>query len=76
MKKLQLTGAGFVKTPHAMTKLSIVNIVQKKITDIFLFSCRNCVKKQVRKEELKLDLTFSAWQLHASIKCMGQNFYT
>lgn len=76
MKNLQLTGVGFVTIPHATTKLSIVNTVQK-ISQIFSYSVAEIVwKKQVRKEKLKLDLTFSAWQLHASIKCMGQNFYT
>lgn len=44
MKKLQLTGVGFVTTPHAMTKLSIVNAVQK-ISQIFSYSVAEIVWK-------------------------------
>lgn len=76
MKELQFIGVGFITTQNATTKMNIVNMVQK-ISQIFFYSVAEIVwKKQVRKEKLKLDLTFSAWQSRASIKRMGQNFYT
>lgn len=48
----------------------------KKYHRYFSIHLQNGVKKQIRKEKLKLDLTFSAWQSRVSIKCMGQNSYT
>lgn len=41
-ERLQLTGVGFITTPHATPKLSIVNTVQK-ISQIFSYSVAEIV---------------------------------